>query len=82
MSESSIPEDIRQKSTSEVADDLMKQSQEILERGARVTAELDELKHRAEDAMNWRKQLSAHSGLALSLTAGVSFLLFLVLRKR
>lgn len=81
MPDTSTSEDIHKKPIGQVVDDLMQQSQEALKSGARVTAELNELKQRAEDAMDWRKQLKRHSGLAMGAGIGASFLMFLLLRK-
>jgi hypothetical protein len=73
---------IQNKPTGEVVEDVLAQSHEALERAAKATAELEELKRRGEDALDWRKQLHRHSWLALGLAAGVSVLLFLVFKPR
>ena len=54
---------LRNEPLGEVVEDVMRQSdlalektQEALETGARVTAELNELRRRAGEALDWRKQ--------------------------
>ena len=61
----------------EVVDDVMKQSQEVLQRGAAVTAEVNELRRRADDALDWRKQLRNHTGLAAAVAFGATVLVLL-----
>jgi hypothetical protein len=69
MAETPSSPELRTKPVGEVVDDVMKQSQDLLQRGAAVTAEVNELRRRADDALDWRKQLRTHTGLA----AGVAF---------
>ncbi len=82
MPHTSNPEDIHQKPVGEVVEDIMQQSRSALESGARATAELEDLKQRADDALDWRKQLDRHSWLAMGLAMGVSILLFMALAPR
>jgi hypothetical protein len=82
MPETSTPENIRKEPVGQVVDNLMKETQEALESGTRVTANLNELKRRAEEATDWRKQLNRHGGIVAGLVAGTSLLLFLLIRRR
>ena len=66
---------LENKAVGEIMDDVMKQSQETLQRGARITAELNELKQRADDALDWRKQLRAHPWWGLGVAVGACVLL-------
>jgi hypothetical protein len=72
-----MPENIRDKPVREIVDDMMEQSQRALQSSARATAELNELRRRADEAMDWREQLNRHSWLAIALATGVAALIFL-----
>ncbi len=72
-----MPENIRDKPVREIVDDMMEQSQRALQSSARATAELNELRRRADEAMDWREQLNRHSWLAIALAMGVAALIFL-----
>jgi hypothetical protein len=77
MPDTPIPEDIQGKPVREVVDDLMQQSEAALRSTARATAELRELTHRADEALDWQTQLNRHSWLAMGLAIGASVLIFL-----
>ncbi len=74
-------DDIHNKPASAVMDDLMRQSEAALESGARATAELHELKRRAGEALDWRKQLNQHSWALLGAAAGAAIPIFLIFRR-
>jgi ElaB/YqjD/DUF883 family membrane-anchored ribosome-binding protein len=76
------PEDLRNKPVSAVMDDIMHQSEAALQSGARATAELNELRRRADEALDWQTQLERHRWLALGLAAGASVLLFLLFSRK
>jgi len=81
MAKQSTSDDIHNKPASAVMDDLMRQSEAALESGARATAELHELKRRADEVLDWRKQLNQHSWALLGAAAGAAVLVFLVFRR-
>jgi hypothetical protein len=75
-------EDIRNKPVGEMVDDVMQQSQQVLQAGARVTAEVNELKRRADEALDWRKQLDRHPWVLLGSAVGAAVLLFWVFSRK
>ncbi len=81
MPDTPIPEEIRKQPTGAVVDDLMQQTQSALETGARAAAELNELRRRSEEAVDWRKQLQRHSWLPMALAAGASVLIFMLFHR-
>ncbi len=82
MSGTSITESIQAKPTREIVDDVMQQAERALESGARATAEVNELKRRADETLDWRKQFDRHPGIAMALVAGLSILLYLAFSRR
>jgi uncharacterized membrane protein (DUF106 family) len=82
MSDTGIPEEIRKQPTSEVVDDMMQRTQEALESSARAAAELNELRRRTDQAMDWRKQLQRHTWLPMALAMGASVALFVLFHRK
>lgn len=77
-----IPQDLRNKPIHDVVDDIVHQSEEALRSTTRATAEMNELIHRADEALDWRTQLNRHNWLAMGLAMGASVLLFLAFRRK
>ena len=75
-------ENIRNRPTDAVMEDMLVNSQRALEDGARATAEINELKRRVDDVLDWRKQLDRHPWLTLSVvTSVVALTALIILRK-
>jgi len=72
-----LPEQIREAPTSAVLDDMMQETQRALQSSARAAAELNELRRRADEALDWRTQLRRHSWLGMGLAMAAAVLLFL-----
>lgn len=81
MPDQTVVGDIQNKPVKELTDDVMKQSKQVLETGARVTAELNELKRRADDALDWRKQISKHPWFPVAAAVGVAVLGYMIFSK-
>jgi hypothetical protein len=82
MADQTNPIDVRNKPAGEVLDDMMNQSQQALQSTARAAAELNELRRRADEALDWRTQLNRHSWAAMGLAIGAAALLFLLFARR
>ena len=82
MADGPNPENIRHKPAGQVMDDILDESREILQRGARATAELEQLKRRADQALDWRAQFDHHPWLGLGLASAVAVLVFLVITRK
>lgn len=81
MPETVNPEEIRQEPTKAVVEDMLQQSQQALASGQRVAAEMNELKRRADEALDWRKQLIRGPWLGIGLAIATSTLVFLLFRR-
>ena len=81
MSQETLNREFMKKPIGELVEDVMDESQDVLERGARLTAEVNELRRRAREATDWRKQLERHSGPLLCAAMGISLVMSFVLRK-
>jgi ElaB/YqjD/DUF883 family membrane-anchored ribosome-binding protein len=75
-------QDIHTKPTRAVVEDVIQQSHQALESGARLAAEVDELTRRADNVLDWRMQVQRHPWLPLGAAAGVAVLFYLVFSKR
>lgn len=82
MPDATKPGEIRGEATRDVVDDMMTQTQRALESSARAAEELNELKRRANDALDWRKQLDRHSWLGMGIAIAASVLLFVAFHRR
>jgi ElaB/YqjD/DUF883 family membrane-anchored ribosome-binding protein len=76
------PEEISNEPTRAVVDDMMQQTEQALQSSARAAAELNELRQRADDALDWKKQLNRHSWLAMGLAMAASVVVFLAFQRR
>ncbi len=82
MPETNNTSTVSEKHVGELIDDVMKQSQETLEKGARITSELNELRRRADDALDWRKQLRERPWVQFGLAVGACVLVAAVVFSR
>jgi hypothetical protein len=72
--------DLQKKPVGELMDDVMEQSEDVLRRGAAVTAELNELRQRADKAMDWRRHLHRRPWLSGIAVAAFGFLVVAISR--
>jgi ElaB/YqjD/DUF883 family membrane-anchored ribosome-binding protein len=64
------------KSSAQIVDDVMNQTQQALRSAARASEEVHELERRAQDALDWRKQLREHPWVPLGFAAGIAILVY------
>jgi len=74
--------DIQSKPIRAVVDDMMQQSQQALESGARVTAGMNELRRRGDEFLDWRRHVQRHPWLPLGLAVGLSVLVYLAFARK
>ncbi|HEY7388774.1 MAG TPA: hypothetical protein VH640_09700 [Bryobacteraceae bacterium] len=82
MPETPNTEEIQHETTSAVVDDMLQQTQQALASGQRVAAEMHELKRRADEAMDWRKQFARSPWLGVGLAVATFALVFLLFRRK
>jgi hypothetical protein len=82
MPEQTVAGDLRNKPVRELTDDVMRQSSQVLETGAQVTAELREIKRRADEALDWRKQVEKHAWVPLAAAVSLAILGYMAFARR
>ena len=82
MSENPMPDQMRNEPTRTVVDDMMQQTEKALQSSARAAAELNELRRRTDEALDWRKQLSRHPGFQLGLAVAVAVVVYMAFSRK
>ena len=74
MAEPNTPEKIRAQSTSDLVQEVVKNSERLLESEIRLGQELGELQTRVRRMTEWREQFNQHTRLVLGLACGAGLL--------
>ena len=75
-------EELSSRPSGELMEDVVSRSEQALEFAARASEEMHELERRAQEALNWRKQLSRHPWVPLGLAIGVAIVGYLAWHSR